>query len=262
MQASASSEIQNAEQQARRPYFEIVNPEIATIARPLGRGLKVLDVGCGSGMHGAALKSALGHVVYGVDNSPISIAKAKTRIDRAEIGDVRRPDLYPFPPVDLLVFSDILEHLTDPVDVLREHMQLLAPGGHMVLSIPNIAIWYARLRLLLGIWDYQDTGIFDRTHLRFFTRHGMRRMIQDAGLEVVASRISPGIVRPLVPLVKAAYAAVGSRQSGPDSSSILDSRSYRLYQRFVYPLESLACRLWPTLMAFQFIFLCRPGKAK
>lgn len=265
MQALAASEIQTAEQQARRPYFEIVNPEIATIVRPLGRGLKVLDVGCGSGMHGAALKAALGHEVYGVDNSPVSIAKARTRIDGAELVDVRRPDLYPFPGAssgfDLLVFSDILEHLTDPLDVLRNHVQLLASGGHVVLSIPNIAIWDARLRLMLGVWEYQDTGTFDRTHLRFFTRRSMRKMIREAGLEVVAERISPGIVRPLVPLVKAAYAKKGPQTGGPDSSSILDSKPYQVYQRFAYPLESLACRLWPGLLAFQFIFLCKQKEA-
>lgn len=261
MQALVASEIQTDEQQARRPYFEIINPEIATIASRLGRGLKVLDVGCGSGMHGAALKAKLGHEVYGVDNSPVSIAKARERIDGAEVGDVRRPDLYPFPMVasgfNLLVFSDILEHLTDPLEVLSDHVQLLAPDGHMVLSIPNIAIWDARLRLMLGIWEYQDTGTFDKTHLRFFTRRSMKRMINDAGLEIVANRISPGIVRPLVPLVKAAYAAKGSQQGGPDSPSMLDSKPYRLYQKLAYPVESMVCRLWPGALAFQFIFLCR-----
>lgn len=261
MQALAAGEIQTAEQQARRPYFEIVNPEIATIVGRLGRGLNVLDVGCGSGLHGATLKSAFGHEVYGVDNSPVSVEKARTRLDGAEIGDVRRPDLYAFPAVangfDLLVFSDILEHLDDPLGVLRDHLQLLAPAGHVVLSIPNIAIWEARVRLLLGFWEYQDTGTFDRTHLRFFTRRSMRAMISKAGLDVVADRISPGLARPFVPVLKALYGLRGTQVGGLDPSSILDSKPYQAYQRCVYPLESLACRLWPSLLAFQFIFLCR-----
>jgi 2-polyprenyl-3-methyl-5-hydroxy-6-metoxy-1,4-benzoquinol methylase len=250
-----SMEAQAEDAAIAQPYFDIVNPEIATIVRRLGRGLKVLDVGCGSGNHGAMLKAELGHEVYGVDNSAISVEKARKRIDGAQTGDVRRPDLYSLPSgthgYDLLVFSDILEHLDDPLSVLRSHLKLLTPSGHVVLSIPNIAIWAARLRLLLGLWEYEDTGTFDRTDIRFFTRRSMRRLIRESGLEILSERISPGIVRPFVPLVKAAYVMMGA-QSG--CSSIMDSGLYRAYQRWVYPLESLSCRAWPTLMPFNSCF--------
>lgn len=97
-----------------RPYFEIANPEIPNILRDLPRGLRVLDVGCGSGVHGAELKRLLRHEVVGVDLSESSILKARRRLKEAYVADVTRPDLYPFHEThrfDLIVFSAIIEHL-------------------------------------------------------------------------------------------------------------------------------------------------------
>ncbi len=75
-----------------RPYFEIVNPEIATILEALPRGLQVLDVGCGSGAHGAELSRMLGHEVTGVDLSASSIEKARKRLTAAYVADVTAPE--------------------------------------------------------------------------------------------------------------------------------------------------------------------------
>ena len=109
---------------SRRPYFEIANPEIPNILEGLPRGLRVLDVGCGSGVHGAELLRLHGHRVVGVDLSEASIDKAKTRLAEAYVADVTRPDRYPFHGsqlFDVILFSDMLEHLTDPLDVLMRH---------------------------------------------------------------------------------------------------------------------------------------------
>ena len=117
-----------------RPYFEIANPEIPDILQGLPRGLRVLDVGCGSGVHGAELHQAHGHRVVGVDLSASSIEKAKTRLAEAYVADVTRPEGYPFPQqqFDIILFSDMLEHLTDPLDVLVRHYRLLAPPARWI----------------------------------------------------------------------------------------------------------------------------------
>jgi SAM-dependent methyltransferase len=243
-----------------RPYFEIVNTELIDIVRRLPREQLVLDVGCGSGMHGDALARAYGHRVVGVDCSESSIAKARARLWRADIGDVTRPGEYPFArelKFDLIVFSDILEHLYSPDRILAEHLSLLQPGGHVVVSIPNIAIWHARLRLLTGRFEYEDTGTFDRTHIRFFTRGTVRRLVRESGLQALCIRTTPGIVRPFVPLVKRLYVCRGNQAGAGDSASILASRPYQAYMKFVYPLEAGICSLWPTLLAFQFVTLAR-----
>jgi SAM-dependent methyltransferase len=241
-----------------RPYFEIANPEIPNILSSLPRELNVLDVGCGSGVHGAELNRILGHRVVGVDLSDLSIEKAKTRLAEAYVADVTKPEFYPFfgrRKFDVIVFSDILEHLYDPQDVLTRHYKLLGPSGHVLISLPNVAIWNVRLELLTGRFEYQDTGTLDRTHIRFFTRRTFHRFAREADLEIRKSRISPGILRPFVPLIKKIY----GNSSQPDSSSIMESGPYRFYMKWFYPIERTICRGWPALLAFQFVVLGQPA---
>lgn len=249
---------------SQRPYFEIANPEIPNIMEGLPRGLRVLDVGCGSGVHGAELHRVHGHRVVGVDLSASSIEKAKTRLAEAYVADVTRPEAYPFggrQQFDVILFSDMLEHLTDPLDVLMRHCRFLAPGGQVLISLPNVAIWNVRFALLLGQFEYGDTGTLDRTHMRFFTRRSFRRFLSEAGLTVSRNRVTPGMLRPFVPLIKRVYGkGSGTAQQG-DSSSIMESGPYRVYMRWFYPLERWICGLWPGLLAFQFVILARPVSA-
>lgn len=245
---------------SNRPYFEIANPEIPNILVGHRRELDVLDVGCGSGVHGAELNRIHGHRVVGVDLSETSIEKARSRLAEAYVADVTKPELYPFfgrCKFDVIVFSDILEHLYDPFDVLTRHYELLAPGGQVLISLPNVAIWNVRLELLAGRFEYQDTGTLDRTHIRFFTRRTFQRFADQAGLVVRRRRTTPGILRPFVPLIKKVY----GNSSQPDSSSIMDSGPYRFYMRWFYPIERAICRVWPSLLAFQFVILAEPVEA-
>lgn len=247
---------------SQRPYFEIANPEIPRILGGLPRGLRVLDVGCGSGVHGAELFNLQGHRVVGVDLSEASIEKAKTRLAEAYVADVTQPGRYPFygrQYFDVVLFSDMLEHLADPLDVLMRHYHLLAPGGQVLISLPNVAIWNVRLALLLGRFEYSDTGTLDRTHMRFFTRGSFYRFLGDARLTVYRNRVTPGILRPFVPLVKRLYGARSETARQSDSSSIMDSAPYRSYMQWLYPLERAICGLWPGLLAFQFVILARPN---
>jgi 2-polyprenyl-3-methyl-5-hydroxy-6-metoxy-1,4-benzoquinol methylase len=245
-----------------RPYFEIANPEIPRILEGLPRGLRVLDVGCGSGVHGAELRRLHGHHVVGVDLSVGSIEKAKKRLAEAYVADVTQPEQYPFwgrETFDVIVFSDMLEHLTDPLSVLTRHCRLLAAGGRVLISLPNIAIWNVRVALLFGRFEYGDTGTLDRTHMRFFTHRSFHRFLKEAGLIVNRDRTTPGILRPLVPLIKRIFIkrTDGGGESEGDSSSIMDSAPYQAYMRWFYPLERWICDLWPSLLAFQFVVLAK-----
>ena len=246
---------------APRPYFEIANPEIPEILRGQPRGLRVLDVGCGSGVHGAELNRILGHRVVGVDLSASSVAKASVRLAEAYVADVTRPELYPFynqQRFDLIVFSDILEHLYDPHDVLTRHFALLAPGGLILISLPNVAIWNVRLALLTGRFEYTDTGTLDRTHIRFFTRRSFARLSASANLSTRERRITPGILRPFVPWIKKIYASQGASEVSGDSASIMESAPYRFYMKWFYRMERAICSAWPGMLAFQFVILAVP----
>ncbi|MDP8961933.1 MAG: methyltransferase domain-containing protein, partial [Actinomycetota bacterium] len=112
-------------------------------------------------------------------------------LDRLVIGDIETLDLVAeFGPesFDVVVFGDVLEHLRNPVPVLRQTRDLLAAGGFVVISIPNIAHGDVRLALLQGRWDYRPLGLLDETHLRFFTWEGVERMLWEAGFASVEMR--------------------------------------------------------------------------
>ena len=89
-------------------------------------------------------------------------------------------------PFDAVLCLDVLEHLLDPWTVLEGLAGHLAPGGTAIVSIPNIRFHKALLPLLLwGDWAYEERGVLDSTHLRFFTRKTAMELVRGAGLEVV-----------------------------------------------------------------------------
>ncbi len=151
----------------------------------------VLDVGCSDGIQGKYLKKEKGCRVYGVDISRQAILEARKNLDKAVVMDIER-DSFPFKEkFDVILFSDILEHLVSPEAVLRKFRTHLKKGGLVVAAIPNVANLKVRLSLLLGRWEYRELGILDKTHLRFFTQKTARRLFKDSGLAIVAEDCSP-----------------------------------------------------------------------
>lgn len=139
------------------------------VLKHISSGLRVLDVGCGSGLLGEKVK-AKGNYVTGIDISRVAIEIAKEKIDEAILLDIEE-ELPSLPPrsFDVITFSDILEHLYNPLKVLSEYKMLLKENGYIIISVPNVANWKIRKDLFLkGKFEYQSTGILDETHIRFF----------------------------------------------------------------------------------------------
>jgi O-antigen biosynthesis protein len=86
---------------------------------------------------------------------------------------------------DLVTYGDVLEHLANPLAVLRQTRELLAPGGRVLICLPNIAHWTIRAKLLAGNFRYESTGILDFTHTRFFTVRAAREFIAEAGYRII-----------------------------------------------------------------------------
>src|SRR5262249_58712495 len=82
---------------------------------------------------------------------------------------------------DGLVLSDVLEHVYDPRTVLEQYLRFVKPGGRVFVSVPNAVVWTNRLMLLLGQVRYTDTGVMDRTHIRFFTFAAARELVAASG---------------------------------------------------------------------------------
>ena len=148
----------------------------------------ILDVGCSTGSLGAAIKQRTRSQVIGIEYSREMAEVASKLLDRVFVGDAAQIlssnelSAYTF---DAILFADVLEHLVDPWSALRSATRFLNEGGVVIASIPNIRHVYTLGNLLFkGYWPYNDRGIHDRTHLRFFTKKNIRELFQGAGLRI------------------------------------------------------------------------------
>lgn len=151
---------------------------------------RVLEVGCGAGTFGAALKARQGAEVWGIEPSASAASRAESVLDRVLCCSIESAlDELPDGHFDWIVFNDVLEHLVDPEGALRALLPKLARGGGFVASIPNLR-YYKVLRdlVLKGEFEYVEHGVLDRTHLRFFTPKSVARMWDRLGCEVVERR--------------------------------------------------------------------------
>lgn len=168
--------------------IDLANPNSShtQIVELVGPQKTVLDVGCATGYLARQL-AVRDCEVYGVDNDPEAAERARKYLVELVIADIDQSPLTDhFAPdkFDAVVFGDVLEHLVHPERVLAEAVTLLKEDGCIVVSIPNVAHGSVRLALLQGRWEYTDTGLLDRTHLRFFTRSSVIALLQSAGLVV------------------------------------------------------------------------------
>lgn len=171
----------------------------------------VLDIGCGDGTAAATAAPLLpGHRIVGVDWSQDALCRARTRLTYAIRGELTGGGL-PFRSgcADAVLFSEVVEHLVDPDSALEEIRRVLRPGGHLMLSTPNLAAWYNRALLLAGVQpvfsEVSLRAIHGRPgrevvgHLRLYTARALREFVAAAGFEVVAMKGAPfhGVPRPL-----------------------------------------------------------------
>jgi len=146
---------------------------------------KVLDVGCSSGYLSKEFKKK-GCYVVGVEISKVAAEVAKQYCDEVLIGDLEEMHLsFPLGFFDFIVCADVLEHLKRPDLVLTKLESFLAPTGLIIASLPNVAQVRVRLKLLLGKFEYGDSGILDLTHLRFFTLDTAKQLFTESGYEVL-----------------------------------------------------------------------------
>jgi SAM-dependent methyltransferase len=174
---------------SRTDYYRNLRPEMLPFI-PAEAG-RILEVGCGSGAFAGHLRQereSAGRPVeiWGVEMDADAAVVASGRIDRLLQGDAA--DILPGLPAghfDCVVLNDVIEHVLEPGDLLRAVHRVLEPGGHLVASIPNVRYFFNVVDLAVhGRWDYTDEGILDRTHLRFFTRGSMVRLLEEAGFTV------------------------------------------------------------------------------
>ncbi|KOU56862.1 SAM-dependent methyltransferase [Streptomyces sp. MMG1533] len=192
------------------------------LAAALGteRARTILDIGCGDGTAAATAAPLLpGHRIIGVDWSQDALKRARAHLTYAIRGELTGDGL-PFGTgsADAVLFSEVIEHLVDPDAALDEIRRVLRPGGHLMLSTPNLAAWYNRALLLAGVQpvfsEVSLRAVHGRPgrevvgHLRLYTARALREFVTAAGFEVVRLEGAPfhGVPRPLRPFDRLACA--------------------------------------------------------
>ena len=147
-----------------------------------------IEIGCGDGAFGAALKSqGRAEEYWGLEIHPPSGETARQTLDKVLIGNAEQlVDELPDKHFDVMIFNDSLEHLVDPFLFLEKAKTKLKADGVLVASIPNVRHFRNMYQLIFKKqWRYTDSGILDRTHLRFFTCESIKDMFNDAGFSII-----------------------------------------------------------------------------
>ncbi|AFL81692.1 Methionine biosynthesis protein MetW [Aequorivita sublithincola DSM 14238] len=157
-----------------------------------GKSNIVLDVGCALGINGKfLLDSNIADQVYGIEydfGMARQAEKFNTKVFCGDLNDASFIEsiLNSNNSFDYIIFGDILEHLFDPLKVLAELKSMLKPHGTIIISVPNIGHIELFIQIFIkGTWPKNERGIFDKTHLRWFTRKDVFSLAGSANLEVI-----------------------------------------------------------------------------
>jgi glycosyltransferase involved in cell wall biosynthesis len=193
---------------------------------------RLLEIGPGSGAITEQFVK-LGYEVTVVEANPLFAGMAGRYAARVLNQDIEVVEWNSLPDFDVVVLADILEHLRDPLNTLQKCVDHLAPGGRVVITLPNAAHWSVRLELLLGRFNYRPRGIFDQSHLRFFTRGSAEAMIRAAGLRIMERRAIPLPLPLLIPVTR-------------------EDR----FLAVAHVLNHIFTQSWRSLLAYQWAFEC------
>jgi len=154
-----------------------------------GNGNTILDIGCATGTTGKYLiDNSIADKVYGIENDEYMANQAKEHYTEVIIGDVERMNLekhYGNISFDYIILGDILEHLLDPWILLSTLRNLLSPNGKIIISIPNFQHIDVLIHVFIkGYYPYNQRGIFDKTHIRFFTLKNILELADKSSLEI------------------------------------------------------------------------------
>jgi len=169
-------------------YFTGYRPELLDLIPEENRGGAVLEIGAGSGKNLIfAKKHGYAKKIYGVELMEIPDSFQKDdEYEEFIIGNIENIPLnYEENQFDVIIMADVLEHLVDPYIIVHKLKKFLKPGGVLVSSIPNVRnLKTFRNVFLRGTFRYYDDGIFDRTHLRWFTKKDIMKLFTDEGYEI------------------------------------------------------------------------------
>ena len=238
---------------ANYPYQPEINQvafDLISIVIEEKRDVKnILDVGCGFGLLSKELKKTYPKLdFYGVEHAKEASQSSQKilKLLHCSIEDMALiKGKFKTQKFDVIIFSDVLEHLYDPVEIIKSYKSLLKQDGTIVVTVPNIANIFSRITLLFGYFNYSETGVMDKTHVRFFNRKNLKQLAKESDLKIVSQKYDSIIVRWFVPFIKILI----TNNNG--TGNILDSKLYQFYFKYLRPIEELLSTLLPSLFAFR-----------
>ena len=205
-----------------------VNPGV--LSRVPSNCRRILDVGCGTGLLGGALKERRSErYVAGITHSEQEAERARSLLDHVLVEDLETFDFRELGQFDCVICSHVLEHLRNPAEVLGRLRQVLATDATLLIALPNVLYWRQRLQFLMGRFRYTEGGVMDNTHVVFFDWTTARSLVGQAGLRLSASASEGGFP--------------GSRYLGA----------------FGPMLDAISLHVAPGLLGTQFVLVATPG---
>ena len=209
--------------------YDGVNRAVLSLVPP--SAARILDVGCGTGVFGEQLRRQRERFVAGITYSAQEAELASKRLSQVYCADLTGFDFSSLGKFDCVILSHILEHLQSPDELLDRIKIVLGPESVVVVALPNVVWWRQRLQFVIGRWRYQDWGILDRTHFRFFDKKSSAELLEDAGYEIIQSKKDGPF-----PLLKPVRKLIGS---------------------WAERIDRFTSELMPGLLAAQFVYLAR-----
>ncbi len=192
---------------------------------------RILDLGCSGGLLAERLEG-MGHHVIGVDVTEIvGVRDRASAFFKADLNEGIPAEVGS--GFDVVLAADVIEHLVKPQALLHQVHDVVSPDGTAIFCVPNFAHWYPRLRSAMGRFDYDQRGILDATHLRFFTRRSVRKLVEGQGFTV------RGVEFVGLPLDALAMGGAGARA--------------------IRAVDRLLVSLYPTLFGYQIIVEAAPN---
>jgi 2-polyprenyl-3-methyl-5-hydroxy-6-metoxy-1,4-benzoquinol methylase len=221
-------------QQSQMIYKNHGNQLVLSMLRPDAR--RVLDIGCGAGDNARILLNMHPSMkIVGITLSPAEAAIARAYLEEVHIADVEESDLsFISGSFDAVICSHVLEHLKHPVAVLKRVIQFLNDEGQVVVAVPNVVELKNRIKLVLGKFEYENQGIMDSTHLRFFTWHSAAK----------------NLIEPIPELHLESKVAEGS-------FPLWWFRRFLLPRFVSHWFDALATRAFPNLFGWQIVICAR-----
>jgi 2-polyprenyl-3-methyl-5-hydroxy-6-metoxy-1,4-benzoquinol methylase len=151
---------------------------------------KVIEIGIAEGIMGR-IEQFREYRLIGIEINEYWADQAKKYYDEIIVGDIQELEGDIFINADCIILADVLEHLPDPHQTLDKILGQISNNCSVIISVPNIANIWVRINLLFGKFNYSDRGILDRTHLHFFTKKTLVKMIQEANLSIIKLDYTP-----------------------------------------------------------------------